>query len=160
MIDHLLYEIPNSTSARNGASDAERGLFDGPSHNSGASGGSLSERTRLLTGQAASPLPALVSSGSSIDTDRTDGTTTPNLDGEDSISAFSGLNALEIAAIAKAKTFLSQRVVQKVVNGIWYGDIVFWDSLSVHTQKKAQLYNPRYVRSVGSDYRQLNVLWK
>lgn len=59
-------------------------------------------------------------------------------------SAFVGLNALEVAAVANAKRFLSQQVVQKVVNDIWSGDIVFWNSLNVSTQKKAQLYNQRY----------------
>lgn len=39
-------------------------------------------------------------------------------------SQFFGLNALEIATIAHAKRFLSQRVVQKVVDGIWKGEIV------------------------------------
>ena len=58
-------------------------------------------------------------------------------------SSFVGLNALEIAAVADAKKFLSQRLVQKIVNGIWCGDIVFWEVLSVHATKKAQLYNKR-----------------
>jgi hypothetical protein len=62
---------------------------------------------------------------------------------EDPTSSFTGLNALEIAAVADAKKFLSQRLVQKIVYGIWTGDIVFWESLSVHTQKKAQFYNKR-----------------
>lgn len=58
-------------------------------------------------------------------------------------SAFLGLNALEVAAVANAKRFLSQQVVQKVVNNIWSGDIVFWNSLNIYTKKKAQLYNKR-----------------
>ena len=62
---------------------------------------------------------------------------------EDPTSSFTGLNALEIAAVADAKKFLSQRLVQKIIYGIWTGDIVFWESLSVHTQKKAQFYNKR-----------------
>lgn len=56
-------------------------------------------------------------------------------------SQFFGLNALEIATIAQAKMFLSQRVVQRVVNDIWNGRIVFWDSLTVHSKKKPQLFN-------------------
>ncbi|KAL3471127.1 hypothetical protein BJX99DRAFT_238111 [Aspergillus californicus] len=59
------------------------------------------------------------------------------------LSMFDGLNALEIATIAYAKKFLSQRVVQKVVNNIWNGEIVFWDSLSVHSTKKPQVFNKR-----------------
>lgn len=70
---------------------------------------------------------------------------TSYLPDEDLKSSFIGSNALEIAAVANAKSFLSQRVVQKIVNGIWSGDIVFWESLGVHSKKKAQIYNKRYI---------------
>lgn len=63
---------------------------------------------------------------------------------DDPTLAFVGLNALELATVAGAKRFLSQRVVQDVVNGIWAGDIIFWESLSTHTTKRAQVYHPRY----------------
>lgn len=56
-------------------------------------------------------------------------------------SRFFGLNALEIATIAQAKKFLSQRVIQRVVTDIWNGEIVFWDSLTVHSTKKPRLFN-------------------
>lgn len=62
---------------------------------------------------------------------------------EDPTSSFTGLNGLEIAAVADCKKFLSQRIVQKIVTGIWNGDITFWESLSEHTQKKPQFYNKR-----------------
>lgn len=62
---------------------------------------------------------------------------------EDPTGPFVNLNALEIAAIADAKRFLSQAVVQKIITGIWNGDIIFWDSLSVHATKKPRLYNHR-----------------
>jgi hypothetical protein len=62
---------------------------------------------------------------------------------EDPTSSFIGLNALEIAAVADAKKFLSQQLVQKIIYGIWTGDITFWESLSIHTKKKAQFYNKR-----------------
>ena len=58
-------------------------------------------------------------------------------------SRFFGLNALEIATIANAKTFLSQRVVQKVVDGLWKGEIVFWGSLTVNSTKKPHIFNAR-----------------
>ncbi|KAJ5431546.1 hypothetical protein N7445_009278 [Penicillium cf. griseofulvum] len=58
-------------------------------------------------------------------------------------SQFFGLNALEIATIAHAKRFLSQRVVQRVVDGIWKGEIVFWDSLTVNSTKKPHIFNSR-----------------
>ncbi|RBR17879.1 uncharacterized protein FIESC28_06318 [Fusarium coffeatum] len=62
---------------------------------------------------------------------------------DDPTSSFKNLNALEIAAIADAKRFLSQHIVQKIITAIWSGDIVFWDSLSVHSTKKVRFYNPR-----------------
>lgn len=61
---------------------------------------------------------------------------------EDPTAHFTNLNALEIAAIADAKRFLSQGVVQKIITGIWNGDIIFWDSLSVHSVKKPRFYKP------------------
>jgi hypothetical protein len=61
---------------------------------------------------------------------------------EDPTAHFTNLNALEIAAIADAKRFLSQAVVQKIITGIWNGDIIFWDSLSVHSVKKPRFYKP------------------
>lgn len=60
---------------------------------------------------------------------------------EDPTAPFINLNALEIAAIADAKRFLSQHVVQKIINGIWNGKIIFWDRLSVHSVKKPRFYN-------------------
>lgn len=57
-------------------------------------------------------------------------------DEEDPTKPFVTLNALEIAAVADAKRFLSQHVVQKIITGIWNGDIIFWDrkyiSLPLH----------------------------
>ncbi|KAI0891737.1 ion transporter [Annulohypoxylon nitens] len=60
---------------------------------------------------------------------------------EDPTAPFIHLNALEIAAIADAKRFLSQHVVQKIITGIWNGEIIFWDRLSVHSEKKPRFYN-------------------
>lgn len=51
-------------------------------------------------------------------------------DEQDPTKPFVTLNALEIAAVADAKRFLSQHVVQKIITGIWNGDIVFWESKS------------------------------
>ncbi|KAJ1331685.1 ion transporter [Microdochium nivale] len=62
---------------------------------------------------------------------------------EDPTAPFVHLNALEIAAIADAKRFLSQHIVQKIITGIWNGDIIFWDRFSVDTVKKPRFYNPR-----------------
>ncbi|KIH88811.1 receptor-activated Ca2+-permeable cation channel [Sporothrix brasiliensis 5110] len=62
-------------------------------------------------------------------------------DEEDPTAPFVNLNALEIAAVADAKRFLSQNVVQKIITGIWNGDIVFWDRLEVDAVKKPRFYN-------------------
>ncbi|XWW93897.1 hypothetical protein V2A60_001836 [Cordyceps javanica] len=60
----------------------------------------------------------------------------------DPAEAFRTLNALEIAVVAGAKRFLGRSVVQRIVTGIWHGEIIFWDSLSVHATKTPRLYNP------------------
>ncbi|KAJ5313287.1 uncharacterized protein N7443_000171 [Penicillium atrosanguineum] len=51
----------------------------------------------------------------------------------------------EKASVRKpmAKRFLSQRVVQRVVNDIWNGEIVFWDSLTVNSKKNPHMFNRR-----------------
>lgn len=56
-------------------------------------------------------------------------------------TTFAGLNALEIAAVAGAKKFLSEKPIQRIINAIWKGDIVFWDSMNTNSVKKARLYN-------------------
>jgi len=65
-------------------------------------------------------------------------------DSEEEFSeSMAGMNALEIAAIGNSKKFLSQKPVQKIVTDIWNGDVIFWESLSVHAVKKARSYNKR-----------------
>ena len=59
---------------------------------------------------------------------------------EDPTKGYVGFNALEIAVAAEAKRFLGQRRVQKIVNAIWCGDIIFWESLNVQATRKAQKY--------------------
>jgi hypothetical protein len=56
---------------------------------------------------------------------------------------FNGLNALEIAAVSDSKKFLSQRVIQKVIERIWKGDIVFWETMDVDSIKEAKVYSKR-----------------
>jgi hypothetical protein len=53
------------------------------------------------------------------------------------------LSALELAVTAGAKKFLSQRPAQKIINGLWKGDIVFWESLNLNSAKKPKKYNCR-----------------
>ncbi|CAG9956242.1 unnamed protein product, partial [Clonostachys rosea f. rosea IK726] len=66
-----------------------------------------------------------------------------SVDFNDPAVAFKGLNALEIAAIADAKRFMSQHVVQKIITGIWNGHIVYWDSLSTKSTKQPRFYDPQ-----------------
>lgn len=67
----------------------------------------------------------------------------PDSDEEDLSRTMAGMNALEIAAVANAKKFLSQRPVQTVVDDVWNGNIIFWDSLSVKATKRVKIYNKR-----------------
>lgn len=73
---------------------------------------------------------------------------------EDPTKPFVTLNALEIAAVADAKRFLSQHVVQKIITGIWNGDIVFWDSEYFHSNPPPPrplilLRIPEFIRQFG-----------
>jgi hypothetical protein len=67
-----------------------------------------------------------------IDTDVTDTSIAKN---------YQQLNALEIAAVCDAKKFLSQRAVQRIIDGIWKGDIMFWQTMSPNAVKQATLYH-------------------
>ncbi|KAF1814129.1 hypothetical protein P152DRAFT_456355 [Eremomyces bilateralis CBS 781.70] len=61
----------------------------------------------------------------------------------DLVSSCVNLNALEVAAVSEAKKFLSQKIVQQMIERIWRGDIIFWETLSVDSVKRAKLYNPK-----------------
>ena len=73
--------------------------------------------------------------------DRVQDGDTPSDPEESFAVTFAGLNALEIAAVASTKKFLSEKPVQRIINGIWNGDIIFWDALSPRSVKKARMYN-------------------
>jgi len=53
------------------------------------------------------------------------------------------LNALEIAAVCDAKKFLSQRAVQRIIDGMWEGKIMFWKTMSPKAVKQATLYHSK-----------------
>lgn len=116
LIDVLLHELPSVS-------------FDPESYHeveANVDNGDAAERAALLSGRAAN----------------TQGKPrTSSIAEDEPMSSFVGLNALEIAAVAGAKKFLSQRIVQKTVDDIWNGHIIFWESLSVHSKKKAKFYN-------------------
>lgn len=138
-VDYCLYEIPDldagEENGHNGHVDEEAGetspllehiRSNGNRRRGPGPAGSSMKRTQLL-----SSLSRLTMTMDTEEADETDPT-----------GAFKNLNALEIAAIADAKRFLSQHIVQKIITAIWSGDIIFWDSLSVHSTKKPRFYNP------------------
>ncbi|KAI1394024.1 uncharacterized protein F4822DRAFT_33998 [Hypoxylon trugodes] len=144
-VDFCLYEIPDISS------DEDTSHEDNP-----ADGGESNERTTLLGSprgfspdrgsdhnhnhfgssrriQLLQSISKLTMSRHASDVEELE---------DDPTAPFTNLNALEIAAIADAKRFLSQHVVQKIITGIWNGEIIFWDRLSVHSEKKPRFYNP------------------
>lgn len=140
LIDYLLYELPPPDEQEQyDASDVSR-----DSHRA--------QHPRTPTKDVADENSGLLSSHSpyferqSSNYSQLFGTNgrTANVKEVDPTRPFVSLNALEIAAVADAKKFMSQRIVQRIVNGIWCGDIIFWDSLNAQTKKKPQKYNKRY----------------
>lgn len=147
-IDFCLYELPSTVADEEGRTEASNGHERDRSTNPDETA-RLLPQLRARDAQLASPLKStskraqlmrtVAQLGTNIFTDN------ESLDEEDEdpTASFVGLNALEIAAVADAKKFLSQRLVQKIIYGIWTGEISFWESLSVHTVKKPQFYNKK-----------------
>lgn len=119
LIDYLLHELPPVSFDPEYYDEVE-------AH---ADNEDAAERATLLSGQAPSAASTKGRTGTSSVTE------------EESMSSFVNHTALEVAAVAGAKKFLSQNVVQKTVDDIWNGHIIFWESLSVHSKKKAKFYN-------------------
>lgn len=145
LIDYLLRELQPILPVSDSSSEADEAFISRPLSARMASNDDINERSRLLYEDRTTPnkRPKI------REPDREDGSRTwssrmsESTDHDPTLS-FVGLNALEIATVAGAKRFLSQRVVQDVINGIWAGDIIFWESMSTHTRKRAQMYHPRY----------------
>lgn len=149
LIEYLLLELPASNRTPIETSDVEAAqTIHGPAQY-GQRGGSSLENTALLWNLRQHPTkhPNLETANLHISPPGSSNRTS-DLPDNDLIFTFIGSNALEIAAVANAKSFLSQRVVQKIVNGIWSGDIVFWESLAVHSKKKARIYNKKYAATL------------
>ncbi|KAK5121466.1 hypothetical protein LTR85_005299 [Meristemomyces frigidus] len=125
-IDHLCYELSPSPK-QNHEHERPNGAaaYDGTDEANAAS-----ERTPLLDEAALDQ--------SFVDDDAQ--TSSPD-DNTSFLNTFAGLNALEIAAVSDAKKFLSQRAIQRIIDGIWKGDIVFWETMSQTSKKQAKLYN-------------------
>jgi hypothetical protein len=127
IIDFLLVELPPVASPRS-QQDTEDGLrsHDENSHGNHHTG----EQEPLLT--------STTSDYFGRDNDMSGNSRFSSL-----TSQCENLSALEIAAVSGAKKFLSQRPIQKIINGLWRGDIVFWETLSVNSAKKPRKYNRR-----------------
>ncbi|KAF2451365.1 hypothetical protein P171DRAFT_515399 [Karstenula rhodostoma CBS 690.94] len=124
-IDFLLHEIQPSAPTRDRDSDIEREQEHG---------------TTPVTESS-----ALLDNGRTSSYFGTDGVHGDMSSGQsDEFAAqFENLSALEIAAVSDSKKFLRQRPVQKIINGLWKGDIVFWDTLGVNSVKEPKFYNRR-----------------
>jgi hypothetical protein len=123
VIDFLLLELPPTKSPDRGQeSETDNGnCLNGRTDES-------SERTPLLN----------ISNGGYFGTNST---AVANPRFGSLTSRCENLSALEIATVGGAKKFLSQRSVQKVINGLWRGDIVFWETLNVNSVKRPMKYN-------------------
>lgn len=142
-IDYLLYDLPSADGKVNNSRDTEAGIQTRRSNGNNVLP-SDNEETLLLSGTTTQLGRSHGSPGPScFGTDeRIDSTAEPD-DNEEFTSSFQNLNALEVAAVTNAKKFLSQRVIQKIIGSIWRGDIIFWETLSVHSVKQAKIYNKR-----------------
>ena len=146
LIDYLLSNLPGNGGSTRTSSDIEADGDTGGETGESFKVNEPDEAVGLLWNRRPAPAkrPQLLTQGLSYSSRQgLDGV--PNSAEKKLISGFVGLNALEIASVANAKKFLSQRVVQKVVNDIWSGRIVFWESLTIHTKKRAQVDHKRYV---------------
>ncbi|KAL8693596.1 MAG: hypothetical protein Q9218_001596 [Villophora microphyllina] len=145
LIDYLLTEIPPLVPASETSSIIEESDVRRPTPTHRVSNDFINEHSRLLCEERNTPSKQpRIHKAQEQNHSRTWGSRMSESIDDDPTLAFVGLNALELATVAGAKRFLSQRVVQDVVNGIWAGDIIFWESLSIHTRKRAQIYHPRY----------------
>lgn len=129
-IDYLLFELPPTfpldLSETNADPQSSAAHEDDTFH--------LTEEARLLRGRQTSYY--------STNTVQAESVASPARSDEFT-AQFEKLNALEIAAISNSKRFLSQRPVQNIINGLWRGDIVFWNALGSNSVRRPQLYNYR-----------------
>ena len=134
LIDYLLQELPAANQSFGHSSDPEANTSGDSAHGRPSSSELVDEQDSLLREHRVSPRkPAMLrySEPQYIPQAHSSSDGTGASFEEDPISPFMGLNALEIAAVAGAKKFLSQPMVQKIVNSIWYirNLIISWVSL-------------------------------
>lgn len=144
LIDFLLTEIPGASKPK--LHSDEESVLSGKHTFTSQSSNSTDETSPLLQDQQSStkqPRSPERAKPSPQDLYRLDCTLQDADQTDDPTKAFAGLNALEVAAVAGAKKFISQGIVQRIVQEIWNGDVVFWNPLAAHAKKKAHLYNRR-----------------
>ncbi|KAK9239902.1 hypothetical protein V1525DRAFT_397089 [Lipomyces kononenkoae] len=127
LIQYLTYEIPRKSSLTSGTGT--------PLQSTSYTTLPVTETTSLLDDHAAS---IANTASADIDIERQADESAPYV-----TESAMGLSALELAILGNAKKFLISRSVESVVSSIWEGRIVFWDSISVQSKKKASFYNPR-----------------
>lgn len=144
-MEHLLHELPDDHVPRTRPVDVESSNTISANMDE-RHGEAAHDRTPLLQRNSTS-LSACSTSDSEVTSHSAIYGIDSNLSGapkfRDPTKPLAGLNALEIAAVANAKKFLGQRLVQKVVEDIWDGNIIFWETMSVNAVKKARVYNKR-----------------
>lgn len=110
-IDFLLYELKStspSASAGHGAQDTPAAHQNGNTHNQD------NEETPLLGSSQHGRIPSY------FGTDSVLSNTAAGVPYSDEFAArYENLSALEIAAVSGSKKFISQRPVQKIINGLW-----------------------------------------
>jgi hypothetical protein len=108
-VDFLLYELPSPSSPNSSPASEELS-------NTGQDAAAVSEAT------AETPLLRSLQyshTSSYFGTDSVDVATARSKRPDNFGSQFVNLSALEIASVSGSKKFLSQRAVQKIINGIW-----------------------------------------
>ena len=140
-VDYCLYEIPPPGPLEDRRVDEEEAEVDEHSALLAQAWSGTAESARKALGQTRNSRRNLLLQSISRLTMSMTADSDDEDEEDDPTAPFTHLNALEIAAIADAKRFLGQNVVQKIITGIWNGDIIFWDVLSVHAVNKPRFYN-------------------
>jgi hypothetical protein len=141
-IDFLLYELPPVTFAARAVDDEEAVLPDRGQNGARVQDSSEENEPLMSHDDNESEHVRLLADSTVIDGENRT-RTAADQQNDEFASSFENLNALEIAAVSDAKKFLSQRVVQRIIESIWRGDIVFWETLSVNSIKQAKVYNKK-----------------
>jgi hypothetical protein len=129
LINFLLYELPPASGGSNG-SDEETGMLRNSTP--------CAERP-LTDSHTSLSASSILEHGEGIAEESTDNRRRHSAfedDNNDFVTSFDNLNALEVAAVSDAKKFLAQRVVQRIIESIWKGDIIFWETLDVGSEKE------------------------